>query len=98
MVNKAIEIHPQAPEELKLATKWYLERSPTAASNFVRELDRAINLIFESPARWPRLKMALVIHSTPFPFCARVQGESDGGSNPRICPWAQTTGILENPA
>jgi len=54
MAAKALQIHPAALEELKSATAWYLDRSETAALNFVAEVDRAIGLVVESPGRWPK--------------------------------------------
>jgi len=53
MARKRIEIHPAALDELKSAVEWYLERSETAADEFVAEVDRAITLVIESPRRWP---------------------------------------------
>ena len=53
MAVKALEIHPAALDELKLAVTWYLERSEPAAREFVEEVDRSIELILESPSRWP---------------------------------------------
>ena len=54
MAAKPVEIHPAALAEFKTALKWYLERSETAALKLVGELDRAINLVAESPGRWPK--------------------------------------------
>jgi len=51
---KRLEIHPAALEELKSAVVWYLQRSEPAAQEFVGEVDRAIDLIVESPSRWPK--------------------------------------------
>ncbi|HXM21523.1 MAG TPA: type II toxin-antitoxin system RelE/ParE family toxin [Terriglobales bacterium] len=53
MAGKRIEIHPAALAELKSAVEWYLERSEPAAREFVAEVDRAIDLVMESPRRWP---------------------------------------------
>jgi toxin ParE1/3/4 len=53
MAARLLEIHPAALEELKSATLWYMERSETAARNFVAEIDRAVSLVTESPQRWP---------------------------------------------
>jgi plasmid stabilization system protein ParE len=55
MGAKRLNIHPAALEELKSALVWYLERSETAANNFAGELDTAIDLIVNSPRRWPRV-------------------------------------------
>jgi len=50
---KRLDIHPAALEELKSALVWYLERSEAAANNFAGELDAAIDLVVNSPRRWP---------------------------------------------
>jgi plasmid stabilization system protein ParE len=54
MANKPLDIHPAALRDLESAIAWYLERSEPAAHNFVAEVDHAIELIVDSPARWPR--------------------------------------------
>jgi len=53
MAAKALEIHPSALSDLKSAIAWYLERSEPAAVEFAAEMDRAVALVVESPARWP---------------------------------------------
>lgn len=53
MAAKTPEIHPAALSELKSALGWYLERNETAALEFAADLERAVGLIVESPARWP---------------------------------------------
>ena len=48
---------------------WYLERSETSATKFVAELDQALALVTESPARWPRGEYAtrkFVLRRFPF--------------------------------
>jgi toxin ParE1/3/4 len=54
MAVKQLQIHPAALEELKSAVAWYLERNETAAINFTAEVDRALDLVVQSPDRWPR--------------------------------------------
>jgi toxin ParE1/3/4 len=54
MAAKQLDLHPAALAEWKFAVAWYWERNQTAAFNFVDELDQAIDLIAESPQRWPR--------------------------------------------
>ena len=48
-----LDIHPSALAELKSAISWYLEQNETTANKFVAAIDRAIDLILESPRRWP---------------------------------------------
>jgi plasmid stabilization system protein ParE len=54
MAAKPLDIHPAALEETKSAVSWYLEHSESAAQNFAAELDRAAELIQQTPERWPR--------------------------------------------
>ena len=54
MAGKPVEIHPAALAEFKSALGWYFERSGAAALKLVEELDRAIQMVVESPARWPK--------------------------------------------
>ena len=53
MAVKALEIHPYALAEVKAAVAWYMERNYTAAIKFADEIDKAIEMMVESPARWP---------------------------------------------
>ena len=53
LAAKPLQIHPAALAELKSARNWYHERNPTAAIDFVNELDRALDLVITSPGRWP---------------------------------------------
>ena len=74
MGAKPLDIHPSALEELKSAVDWYLERSETAAGNFAAELDRAIDLIVNSPRRWPSGEHAtrkFVLRRFPFAIVYR---------------------------
>jgi plasmid stabilization system protein ParE len=48
-----LEIHPAALEEIRLAVAWYRDRSESAATRFVEEVDHAIAQIIHSPDRWP---------------------------------------------
>ena len=54
MSGKPLEIHAAALEELKSAIAWYLERSEPAATSFVAEVDRALEMVVQSPDRWPK--------------------------------------------
>jgi plasmid stabilization system protein ParE len=69
MAVKPLEIHAAALEELKSAIGWYLERSEPAASNFVAEVDRALESVIQSPDRWPKGQHAtrkFVLQRFPF--------------------------------
>ena len=74
MAAKTLEIHPAALAELQSALRWYLERSQTAAANFVADIDEAIQLIIQSPARWPagdRGTRKFVLQRFPFAIVYR---------------------------
>jgi len=53
MAIKPLEIHPEALAELKSAVTWYQEKSPSAALNFMEELDQVLDWVIASPSRWP---------------------------------------------
>ncbi len=42
----------KAQEDYEDALKWYLERSETAAANFVTAIDETLAVICNSPTRW----------------------------------------------
>ncbi len=45
-----VEFHPAARAELTAATEWYLERSMSAAAEFVREVEHAVQRVRQSPS------------------------------------------------
>jgi len=44
----------EAREEVEESRRWYLERSEAAEASFLRELDHAVEVVIESPHRWPK--------------------------------------------
>ena len=50
---RPVEVHPEAILEAQAAYSWYVDRNNAAAQAFLAELDRAVELISESPMRWP---------------------------------------------
>lgn len=52
MPGIAVEVHPAARLEMQAAYRWYFERNPTAAA-LLAEIDDAIRVIGEAPARLP---------------------------------------------
>lgn len=54
MASKDVELHPEAVAEARASFEWYLRRNESAASGFMAELDRAVDLISQHPERWPR--------------------------------------------
>jgi toxin ParE1/3/4 len=53
MAARRVEYHQGAIADVKSAVEWYQKRSPTAALNFIEELQRAAATIREAPERWP---------------------------------------------
>jgi len=53
MPASTARLHDEASIEYDAAFDWYLQRSEEAARDFDAEVDRAIQLIIESPQRWP---------------------------------------------
>jgi toxin ParE1/3/4 len=66
---KNVRNHPAAETDLLDATSWYLERSFSAASSFVRDVEHAIRRITEAPARYPHTRFGcrrFVLLNFPF--------------------------------
>jgi len=53
MTPNEIDIHPAAIQEARKAYRWYLRRSPSAASRFQAAFEASLAQIAESPDRWP---------------------------------------------
>jgi plasmid stabilization system protein ParE len=56
-VAQHVEFLTAARREVADAFEWYRERSPQAADSFIRELDRGLDLIAESPEVWPMYEL-----------------------------------------
>jgi toxin ParE1/3/4 len=70
-----LSFHPAADEELLEATGWYLERSAVAAAGFVREIERALSRIAETPERYPLTRFGrrrFVLLNYPYDVVYRV--------------------------
>lgn len=50
-----VRFHPLAEQEALAAFRWYEERNALVAKILVIELEAAMDLIAESPGRWPRI-------------------------------------------
>jgi len=64
-----VEYFPEASQELEDAFEWYLERSLRAAEAFLREIERAVALIAETPGVWPLFEAGTrryVLHRYPY--------------------------------
>lgn len=51
-----VRLTPEAQLELREATKWYAERSPSAAAGFVAAYKHARALIADLPHTWPEVE------------------------------------------
>ena len=70
-----VKFHPAADQELLEATEWYLGRSATAATGFVRELEHALARISEGPERYPLTRFGrrrFVLLNYPYDIVYRV--------------------------
>ena len=79
MARRHVELHPAALAEARAARQWYAAGSPQAADAFMSELDRGIELIAESPERWPTYHLGtrrLLFNRFPFSLVFRVKDES----------------------
>ena len=66
---RQIDVHPEAVVEARAATKWYRERSYSAANGFLAEIDLAIEKISRSPEMWPLYFQGtrrFLLHRFPF--------------------------------
>jgi plasmid stabilization system protein ParE len=73
---KRVRFHPAADDELLAATDWYVDRSLTAATAFLREVAHAITRISEAPQLYPRTRVRdhrrFVMFRYPFDIVYRV--------------------------
>jgi plasmid stabilization system protein ParE len=53
MSAKRVEYHQGAIADVKSAVTWYQKRSPAAALDFIKEMDRAAETIREDPGSCP---------------------------------------------
>ena len=49
-----LEFFEDAASEIEEDRAWYRERSESAETGFLRELDHAIQQVIAAPAQWPR--------------------------------------------
>lgn len=78
MAAKPLDIHPSALAEFKSSVTWYLQRNQTAARKFAAAVDDALNLVAESPSRWPRGEYGTrKIILTRFPFAIVYREKQD---------------------
>ncbi|QQR81079.1 MAG: type II toxin-antitoxin system RelE/ParE family toxin [Deltaproteobacteria bacterium] len=70
MPARLIEFHPEASQELLEAQQWYQSQSDGLGGDFANEIERAVQMVQESPQTWPiHLKKELrrfLVHRFPF--------------------------------
>jgi plasmid stabilization system protein ParE len=67
--SRHVDFHPEAIAEAQAATRWYLERSASAAEAYLAELDLGVAAVAEHPKMWPRYVRGMrryVFHRFPF--------------------------------
>ncbi|HVE87733.1 MAG TPA: type II toxin-antitoxin system RelE/ParE family toxin [Myxococcales bacterium] len=78
MTRRPVELHPEAIAEARAARQWYEADSPPSAEAFMSEMDRGIELIAESPERWPAYHLGTrrwLFRRFPFSLVYRVKEE-----------------------
>ena len=71
-------VHSEATLEYVAAYTWYDERSPKAAAGFEAEVERALKVIRESPARWQadsRGRRRYLLRNYPYLIIYRAEDE-----------------------
>ncbi|MBV9068691.1 MAG: type II toxin-antitoxin system RelE/ParE family toxin [Acidobacteria bacterium] len=71
-----VSFHPAARRELLKHSKWYRDRSISAAAGFEREIDHAVSRIVEAPERYPltrRGRRRFVLLEYPFDLVYRIR-------------------------
>ena len=75
MNGARVRFVPAAGREAEDALAWYLQRSLKAAESFLREFDRGLALIAESPRLWPRFEAGTrryVLRKFPYSIIYRL--------------------------
>jgi plasmid stabilization system protein ParE len=72
---RRVEFLREAAREVEEALEWYNERSTLAASEFLQEVDRALQLAAQRPQAWPVFEAGthrIVMQRYPFSIIFRV--------------------------
>jgi plasmid stabilization system protein ParE len=72
-----VVFHPGASKDYAAAFAWYYARGTTLASDFEREIDRGIRLVFRNPLRWPKFddqRRRLVVRKFPYSIIYELHG------------------------
>jgi plasmid stabilization system protein ParE len=76
---RPVEFHPDAVQEAQSAFAWYRDRNDSTAEAFLAELDRAVEVISETPMRWPihiHGTRRFLLHRFPFGVVYRELGDT----------------------
>ena len=77
MAAARVVFHPGASKDYAAAFAWYYARGTALASDFEREIDRGIRLVFRNPLRWPKFddqRRRLVVRKFPFSIIYELHG------------------------
>lgn len=69
MSDVDVAFHRDAVAEYEEAFGWYFSRSADIATRFEREVERALRLIVDGPARWPacdRIHRRILLRRFPY--------------------------------
>lgn len=73
-----VELHEEARLEVEEAFSWYLSRSIRAAEGFLRELERSLALVAESPTLWTQYEedsRRYLLRRYPFALIYQLRNE-----------------------
>ncbi len=66
--------HPEVPQELEAAARWYQDRLPGLGDDFLSEYQATLKRILEEPTRWRRIRGEnRKLNFRRFPLCHRIQ-------------------------
>ena len=72
-----IDVHPDVYKELEDSRSWYEERAENLGTEFLNEVDRAVNAIQHTPTVWPWYDeqhhvRRFLVHRFPYAIIYRV--------------------------
>jgi hypothetical protein len=81
-----VDVHPDVYAEMEHSRAWYEERAEALGTEFLVEVDRAIEKVRESPMIWPfgdedRGIRRYLVHRFPYGVVSRVSKRQDFGLN-----------------
>jgi len=77
----SVDVHPNVYGELEHSRAWYEERAENLGTEFLVEVDRAIETVRESPAVWPfrderRSIRRYLVHRFPYGVIYRIREDT----------------------